>query len=108
MHLVKRFSLLVVVLALLGAATPASAHRLSLSKAERLAIKLDAKYRQEARSPVVFSDIFGARRFNAHRIDFEYFVEHENGRTCEATIVTRFRNSVSTAGKAKFVHARCT
>jgi hypothetical protein len=108
MQLARKVSLLVAVVALLGVAAPASAHRLSLRHAERLAIQLDAKYRRESNSPVVFSDIFHAHRFDAHRIDFDYFVEHENGRTCEATIVTRFRNSVSTAGKAKFLHARCS
>jgi hypothetical protein len=108
MHLLKKVSLLVVVVALLGVAAPASAHKMTLRHAERLAIQLDAKYRRESRSSVVFSDIFGAKRVNAHRIDFEYFVEHENGRTCEARIVTRFRSSATTAGKAKFVQARCT
>lgn len=99
--------MLVVLAALLVPAAPASAHRLSLAHAQDLAERLDDSYRARARSPVVDSFIFRARRVSSHRIDFRYEVSHRNGRNCTATIKTQFRSSRTFAGRAVFIRVRC-
>ena len=86
MTLTRKLSILVVLAALLVPAAPASARHLTAGKAKQMAQRLDAQYKREANSPVEFSEIFRARRIRDNRIDFSYYVLHENGRECFSTI----------------------